>query len=91
MWRVAPAISPFAFLKRAGRGHATVLDLTEPMLVEGRKRAEAEQTGRKPGLGGGRRHGVALRGQHIRRLHHQFRHPERDPPRKRPCAKPTAC
>ncbi|MEL6683322.1 MAG: bifunctional demethylmenaquinone methyltransferase/2-methoxy-6-polyprenyl-1,4-benzoquinol methylase UbiE [Pseudomonadota bacterium] len=32
----------FRFLKRAGQGHATVLDLTEPMLVEGRKRAEAE-------------------------------------------------
>ncbi len=32
----------FRFLKRAGRGHATVLDLTESMLVEGRKRAEAE-------------------------------------------------
>ena len=31
----------FRFLDRAGRGHATVLDLTEPMLVEGRKRAEA--------------------------------------------------
>ncbi len=31
----------FRFLERAGRGHATVLDLTEPMLVEGRKRAEA--------------------------------------------------
>ncbi len=31
----------FRFLKRAGRGHATVLDLTEDMLVEGRKRAEA--------------------------------------------------
>lgn len=33
----------FKFLRRAGHGHATVLDLTEPMLVEGRKRAEAEQ------------------------------------------------
>lgn len=33
----------FRFLKRAGSGHATVLDLTEPMLVEGRKRAEAEK------------------------------------------------
>ena len=33
----------FRFLKRAGAGHATVLDLTEPMLIEGRKRAEAEQ------------------------------------------------
>lgn len=33
----------FRFLKRAGSGHATVLDLTEPMLIEGRKRAEAEQ------------------------------------------------
>ncbi|MBB94299.1 MAG: bifunctional demethylmenaquinone methyltransferase/2-methoxy-6-polyprenyl-1,4-benzoquinol methylase UbiE [Rhodobacteraceae bacterium] len=32
----------FRFLKRAGHGHATVLDLTEPMLVEGRKRAEAD-------------------------------------------------
>lgn len=31
----------FKFLKRAGYGQATVLDLTEPMLVEGRKRAEA--------------------------------------------------
>ena len=33
----------FRFLDRAGDGHATVLDLTEPMLVEGRKRAEADQ------------------------------------------------
>jgi len=33
----------FRFLGRAGHGHATVLDLTEPMLVEGRKRAEAER------------------------------------------------
>ncbi len=33
----------FRFLKRAGHGHATVLDLTEPMLVEGRQRAEAAQ------------------------------------------------
>lgn len=32
----------FRFLKRARRGHATVLDLTEPMLVAGRQRAEAE-------------------------------------------------
>ncbi|MEQ8368681.1 MAG: class I SAM-dependent methyltransferase, partial [Roseicyclus sp.] len=31
----------FRYLKRAGYAHATVLDLTEPMLVEGRKRAEA--------------------------------------------------
>lgn len=31
----------FRFLKRAGSGHATVLDLTEPMLVAGRNRAEA--------------------------------------------------
>jgi demethylmenaquinone methyltransferase/2-methoxy-6-polyprenyl-1,4-benzoquinol methylase len=33
----------FRFLKRAGAGHATVLDLTESMLVEGRKRAEADR------------------------------------------------
>jgi demethylmenaquinone methyltransferase / 2-methoxy-6-polyprenyl-1,4-benzoquinol methylase len=32
----------FRFLDRAGFGHATVCDLTESMLVEGRKRAEAE-------------------------------------------------
>ncbi len=32
----------FRFLKRAGSGRATVLDLTEEMLMEGRKRAEAE-------------------------------------------------
>lgn len=33
----------FRYLERAGYAHATVLDLTEPMLVEGRKRAEAAQ------------------------------------------------
>ncbi|MEP4195434.1 MAG: bifunctional demethylmenaquinone methyltransferase/2-methoxy-6-polyprenyl-1,4-benzoquinol methylase UbiE [Aliishimia sp.] len=33
----------FNFLKRAKQAHATVLDLTEPMLVEGRQRAEAAQ------------------------------------------------
>ncbi len=33
----------FRFLDRAGRAEATVLDLTESMLVEGRKRAEAAQ------------------------------------------------
>lgn len=33
----------FKFLGRAGHGHATVLDLTEPMLIEGRKRAEAAE------------------------------------------------
>jgi len=32
----------FRFINRAGRAHATVLDLTESMLVEGRKRAEAD-------------------------------------------------
>lgn len=32
----------FRFLGRAKAGHATVCDLTESMLVEGRKRAEAE-------------------------------------------------
>lgn len=32
----------FRFLKRAGRGHATVFDMTQSMLDEGRKRAEAE-------------------------------------------------
>jgi len=35
----------FRFLERAGRGHATVLDLTEPMLTEGRQRAEAAALG----------------------------------------------
>ena len=33
----------FRFLGRAPGAQATVLDLTEPMLVEGRRRAEAEQ------------------------------------------------
>lgn len=33
----------FRFLKRAGKGQATVLDLTQEMLDEGRKRAEADQ------------------------------------------------
>ena len=31
----------FRYLQRAGQAHSTVLDLTEAMLVEGRKRAEA--------------------------------------------------
>ncbi len=35
----------FRFLRRAGSGRATVLDLTEEMLAEGRRRAEAEQLG----------------------------------------------
>lgn len=33
----------FKFLKRAGSGHATVLDITESMLIEGRQRAEADK------------------------------------------------
>jgi len=33
----------FRFLKRAGQAHATVLDMTESMLIEGEKRAEAAQ------------------------------------------------
>ena len=33
----------FRYLKRAGHAHATVCDLTEPMLVAGRQRAEADQ------------------------------------------------
>ena len=33
----------FRFLKRAGHGHSTVLDLTRPMLEEGRKRADGER------------------------------------------------
>jgi demethylmenaquinone methyltransferase/2-methoxy-6-polyprenyl-1,4-benzoquinol methylase len=33
----------FKFLKRAGSGHARVLDITENMLIEGRKRAETAQ------------------------------------------------
>ena len=32
----------FRFLKRAGQAEAVVLDMTESMLIEGRKRAEAE-------------------------------------------------
>ncbi len=35
----------FRFLDRAGHAEAVVLDLTEPMLIEGRKRAEAEKLG----------------------------------------------
>lgn len=36
----------FRFLRRAGEtAQATVLDLTEPMLIEGRRRAEAEDLG----------------------------------------------
>ena len=33
----------FKFLKRSGSGHATVLDITENMLIEGRKRSETDQ------------------------------------------------
>ena len=32
----------FRFLTRAGQAEAVVLDMTEPMLIEGRKRADAE-------------------------------------------------
>ena len=37
----------FRFLKRAPRASAVVLDLTEPMLVEGRQRAEAGALGHR--------------------------------------------
>ena len=37
----------FRFLARAGDAQVTVLDLTEPMLVEGRKRAEAQAMGER--------------------------------------------
>lgn len=37
----------FRFLARAPRAHATVLDLTEPMLTEGRARAEAGRLGNR--------------------------------------------
>ena len=33
----------FKFLNRAGSGHATVLDITENMLIAGRKRAEVDK------------------------------------------------
>ncbi|MBU2981219.1 bifunctional demethylmenaquinone methyltransferase/2-methoxy-6-polyprenyl-1,4-benzoquinol methylase UbiE [Lentibacter algarum] len=33
----------FKFIERAGEAEAVVCDITEPMLVEGRKRAEAEK------------------------------------------------
>ena len=33
----------FKFIKRSGAAHSTVLDITENMLLEGRKRAEANQ------------------------------------------------
>ncbi len=35
----------FKFLKRAGHGHSTVLDITESMLIEGRQRAEVGAMG----------------------------------------------
>ena len=70
----------FRFLRRVkGQGHATVLDMTEDMLAEGRRRAEADPVRRRDRLGGGRRHGAALPRQRVRRLHHLLRHPERDP------------
>jgi demethylmenaquinone methyltransferase/2-methoxy-6-polyprenyl-1,4-benzoquinol methylase len=37
----------FRFLKRAPGAQATVLDMTESMLIEGQKRAEAEQMAEK--------------------------------------------
>lgn len=37
----------FRFLKRAPGAHATVLDMTESMLIEGQKRAEAESMAEK--------------------------------------------
>ena len=50
----------FRFLKRAGHGHATVLDMTESMLVEGRKRAEAGQMADSLDWGRRRRDGAAV-------------------------------
>ena len=38
----------FRFLDRAGQGHATVLDITEPMLIEGRQPRRGRGDGRQP-------------------------------------------
>jgi hypothetical protein len=67
----------FRFLKRAPGATATVLDMTEPMLIEGERR-RGRTAGRQARLGRGRRDGAALPRQQLRRLHDQLRHPERD-------------
>ena len=64
-------------------GHATVLDMTEDMLAEGRRRAEATDFAGGDRLGRRRRDGAALRRRELRRLHHLLRHPERHPHRGR--------
>ena len=43
----AQLLEPAGRLRRAGEAEAVVCDLTEPMLVEGRKRAEAEKMASK--------------------------------------------
>ena len=68
----------FRFLNRAGRGHATVLDLTEPMLIEGRKRADAEHLSHALDWVCGDAMDLPF-GQEFRYLYDRFRHPERHP------------
>ena len=78
-WRAAPAMWPSAFSERAPGASATVLDMTE--LHADFERPEARRGGPD-----GRQAGVivatpcaALRGQQLRPLHDQLRHPQRDP------------
>ena len=72
----------FRFLRRVkGDGQATVLDMTEDMLTEGRRRAEATTFAETARLGGRRRDGAAVPGRELRRLHDLIRHPQRDPHR----------
>ena len=72
----------FRFLDRAPQGRVTVCDMTESMLVEGRKRAEAaEKADRLSWVTGD---AMALRRQQLRPLYDQLRHPQRDTDRRCP-------
>ena len=61
------------FLRRAlnprGGATATVLDMTEPMLIEGQKRGRGDAGRGQARLGRGRRHGAAVRRQFLRRFY----------------------
>jgi demethylmenaquinone methyltransferase / 2-methoxy-6-polyprenyl-1,4-benzoquinol methylase len=69
----------FRFLRRAPSASAVVLDMTESMLVEGRKRAEAQHLADRLDWVVGDAMALPLRGELLRRLHDLLRHPERDP------------
>ena len=86
MWPAAPAISPFAWPRRAGpRRKVTVLDINGDMLEVGRERAEKKGLAATNDLCRGQCRGPAFPDARIRRLYHRLWHSQRAANRQGAC------